>query len=60
MMNFDKVSALSETDGNIKDMSLSGNIGSGYGGITRTGNGRWSGAYIGNGVNGRIGLANKT
>ncbi|MCX6823315.1 MAG: right-handed parallel beta-helix repeat-containing protein [candidate division SR1 bacterium] len=60
MMNFDNVSALGETDGLIKDVSQYGNIGSGYGGVTRTGNGRWSGAYIGNGVDGRIKLTNKT
>ena len=51
MMNFDKVSALNETDGMIKDFSYYGNNGSGYGGVTWTGNGRWNGGYIFDGVN---------
>ena len=51
MMNFDKVSALSETDGMIRDFSHYGNNGSGYGGVTWTGNGRWNGGYIFDGVN---------
>ena len=40
MMNFDKVASLNETDGMIKDFSQYDNYGSGYNGITRTGNGR--------------------
>lgn len=40
MMNFDKRAALNETDGMIKDFSRYGNNGSGYGGVTRTNNGR--------------------
>lgn len=41
MMNFDKRSSLNETDALIKDFSRYGNNGSGYGGVTRTNNGRW-------------------
>jgi hypothetical protein len=36
MMNLNKISALSETDGVIKDFSRYGNNGSGYGGIIWT------------------------
>lgn len=57
MMNFDKVAALSETDWLIKDLSLSGNNGSGYGGVTRTVNGKRNGAYQFDGINDYIGLS---
>ena len=51
MMNFDKVTSLGETDTIIKDFSQYGNHGSGYGGVTWTGNGKWNGGYQFDGVN---------
>ncbi|HBB04001.1 TPA: hypothetical protein DCZ39_03845 [Patescibacteria group bacterium] len=50
-MNFDKVSALGETGILIKDLSQYGNNGSGMGGITWTGNGKWNGGYQFDGIN---------
>ena len=41
MLNFDKVAALGETDGFINDASQYGVYGSGYNGVTRTGNGKY-------------------
>ena len=50
MMNFDKVSALGETDGMIRDLSLYGNNGSGYNGVLRTSSGKRNGGYYFDGV----------
>lgn len=50
MMNFDKVSALSETDGLIKDFSQNAIHCTGYGNTLRTTSGRRNGSYIFNGV----------
>lgn len=50
MMNFDKIGALWETDGNIADRSQYGNNGSGYGWVTWTWNGKRWGAYKFNGT----------
>ncbi len=54
MMNFDKRSSLNETDGMMKDFSRYENNGSGYYGVSRTGNGRRWWAYKFDGLTGRI------
>jgi len=41
MYNFDNVSALGESNGIIKDISKNAINASGYGGVARTGNGRY-------------------
>ena len=57
MMNFDNVAVLGETTGGvIKDFSQYGNNGSGYGGVTWTGNGKWSGGYSFDGINDSISI----
>lgn len=50
MMNFDKITALNETDGFIKDLSQYQHNGSGYGNILWISNGRWNGAYNFDGI----------
>lgn len=52
--NFNKLAALNETDGSIKDFSQYGNHGSGYGATTWTGNGKRGGAYSLNGTDSAI------
>jgi len=45
MMNFDKVSALGESNSIIKDLSQYGNNGTAYNEATWTGNGKRGGAF---------------
>lgn len=60
MMNFDKVAALDETDGMIKDFSHYGNNGSGYNGISWTGNGRRNGGYTFDGIDDTIDISDNS
>jgi hypothetical protein len=56
MMNFDNMLSLGETTGEIiKDFSRYGNNGTGYGGISWTGNGKRNGAYQFDGIDDYIG-----
>ena len=56
MYNFDNITG--ESTGNIMDSSQYANNGSGYGGITWTGNGKRNGAYNFNGTNSYIASIN--
>lgn len=56
IMNFDNRSSLEENTGTVKDISMYNNTGTVYNWAIWTGNGKFDGAYIFNGINNYIGI----
>ena len=50
-MNFDRLANIGEDESAVRNWSLSGVHGSGYGGIVWTGAGKWNGGYYFDGSN---------